>query len=159
MIKKTFKIFFDIISYLVVLIILLYLFIILYQKVFKKETLPSINNTYLFQIASGSMEDNLLTGDYIFVKKMDDYKVGDIVTFKDGNYYITHRIKKIDGNLVITQGDANNIEDDPIDKDLILGKMIFKAYILTFIIRYKVLFVSFVVAWLLIGRQMDKKRS
>ena len=74
-IKKIVNVIYNIIIYGLIIIILFYLCIIGYNKVFKKESLPSINNYYLFQIASGSMENKLKSGDYIIVKKTNKYKI------------------------------------------------------------------------------------
>ena len=156
---KVIKFIFNLITYLLLLFLLMYLVVVLYQKIFKKASLPSFNNIYLFQVVSGSMKDELLTGDYIFVKKTDKFKEGDIVTFKENDYYVTHRIKKIDGNKIITKGDANDVVDDTIDKKQLVGKMICKAYVLTFISRYNILFSAILIAWLIIGYQIDKIRN
>ena len=42
---------------------------------------------------------------------------------QDGNL-ITHRVKRIAEDKVITKGDANNAEDEPIKKEDIVGKVI-----------------------------------
>ena len=57
------------------------------------------------------------------IDKMN-YKIGDIVTYKKGKYYITHRIIKKHGNKVITKGDANDSEDAPIKMSQIKGEVI-----------------------------------
>ena len=44
---------------------------------------------------------------------------------KEENSFITHRVIKIDGQDLITRGDANNSEDKPIKSDQILGKVIY----------------------------------
>ena len=150
---KIFKIIFNIIIYILITIILFYLCIIGYNKIIKKNNLPSISNYYLFKIASGSMEHRLQTGDYIIIKKTDNYKEGDIITYKENDYYITHRIKEINGDKIITKGDANDTEDEPINKSDILGKLVIKAYILTFISNNKILFLILLIIWFIISRQ------
>ena len=45
--------------------------------------------------------------------------------YKEENSFITHRVIKIDGQDLITRGDANNSEDKPIKSDQILGKVIY----------------------------------
>lgn len=76
-------------------------------------------------VLSGSMEDRLSKDDLIIVKEADNYKVNDIVLFQDGNSLVVHRIITIDGDTVITQGDANNIADEPINKSQIKGVLIY----------------------------------
>ena len=75
-------------------------------------------------ILSGSMEPELSIDDLIIVKKSDNYDVGDIVVYQRNYELIVHRIVEINGNNVITKGDANNIEDDPISKKQIIGKVV-----------------------------------
>ena len=78
----------------------------------------------IFEVATGSMKDEIDIGDAVLVKINEDYDVGDIVTYQSGNDYITHRvISKTDG-YVITKGDANNVNDNPIDGSLVLGKVV-----------------------------------
>ena len=127
-IKKIIFILFLIISFI-------YLFVIISPKVFK--------NFYPFGIKvatvlTGSMEPTIMTGDSIIIKESDKYIVNDIVTYKKGNAYVTHRIVAIKGDTVITKGDANDIEDPPIKMDDIIGKYVYRTSFITFILRYKV---------------------
>lgn len=73
-------------------------------------------------VLSGSMEPALHVDDLIIVKQSDNYKVGDIVVFQNSRELIIHRIICIDEDKIITQGDANNIADDPISLNDIKGK-------------------------------------
>ena len=76
-------------------------------------------------VLSGSMEPELSVDDLIFVKSADHYQVGDVVVFASGSSLVVHRIMELDGNTVITQGDANNTPDDPITLRDIKGKVVF----------------------------------
>lgn len=49
-------------------------------------------------------------------------KIGDIVLFQNRDIYCLHRIIKIEGNGVQTQGDGNQYPDNWINNDQILGK-------------------------------------
>ena len=80
----------------------------------------------VFKICSGSMEPYLKINSLIIVKEFDDYQVNDVVTFKEDGETITHRIISINGEKVITKGDANNMEDEPIERNKIIGKVILK---------------------------------
>ena len=79
---------------------------------------PSIFGRRPIVVLSGSMssdlEGHLEVGDMIFVKDIEfsELKKGDVVTFKDGGAYTTHRVMgwNEDGSI-ITKGDANNTED------------------------------------------------
>lgn len=114
------------IIYIIIIIILLGYFI-----------LRLSNKIEIFNVETGSMEDNIHRGDYILIFKQHNYHVGDIITFKVKDYFITHRITKIDNDMITTKGDANNTEDDIISKDNIIGKVIIAGGILNTIINYK----------------------
>ena len=70
------------------------------------------------------MEPTLSINDYIIVKNTDNIREGDIITYKEENTFITHRIIKINGDEIITQGDANNSTDKKISKSMIIGKVV-----------------------------------
>lgn len=76
-------------------------------------------------ILSGSMEPELSIDDLIIVKKYDNYDVGDIVVYQRNYELIVHRIVEINGNNVITKGDANSAYDKMIDISTIKGRVIF----------------------------------
>lgn len=144
--KTPIKIIVDILTYALIVIVGLYLLFSIYNKFITKDKVVLIGKYYIFQIATGSMEHKLTPGDYIVVEKTNDYKVGDIVTYLEDGYYITHRINKIDENSITTKGDANTALDNPISKDKIIGKYLFKEKILTFLTKYKVLVIAILLA-------------
>ncbi len=76
-------------------------------------------------VLSGSMEDRLSVDDLVIIKATDDYKVNDIVLYQDGDSLVIHRIIEIDGDTVITKGDANNVADEPINKSQIKGVLVY----------------------------------
>lgn len=78
----------------------------------------------VFEVSTGSMAKTLNVYDIIAVKITKEVEVGDIITFKQNDELITHRIMEINGNELITKGDANNTEDKAITKDAIIGKVI-----------------------------------
>jgi len=131
---KILKISFDIIF--IVLIILLSLYLIL----------RFFGITGIYEVKTGSMEDGIHAGDYILIVKKNDYKVGDVVTYKNEDYHVTHRIIKKNGNKVITKGDANNVSDEEIKVSSIIGKVIMHGGILNILIDFK-----FVIAGGLLG--------
>ena len=77
----------------------------------------------LFKVDTGSMIPSLQIGDIIIVKLTNDVNIDDIVTFKKENEFITHRIIEINEDTIITKGDNNNTEDEPITKEKIVGKV------------------------------------
>ena len=95
--------------------------------------LPSFLGIKSFVIVSESMEPTINKNDVIFIKEVpkEDLKIGDVISFKVGNYINTHRILRIEeknGEIVyITKGDNNNSEDRGYVKfQEIEGKYLFK---------------------------------
>ena len=58
------------------------------------------------------------------VKERSEIHTGDIVVYQSGSMLVSHRVTELDGDTVITKGDANNTEDEPFDRSLIKGKVI-----------------------------------
>lgn len=77
-------------------------------------------------VLTGSMEPEISTDDLVFVKRADELQVGDVVLYNTGGSNVLHRITKIDGDMITTQGDANNTEDKPFSKSAVLGVYIGK---------------------------------
>ena len=92
-----------------------------------KNQLPMPFGFGLSVVQSGSMEPTFEVGDLIIVTQSDDFEVGDIVVFQDGRSLVVHRIVEIDGEQIITQGDANNTSDAPMTARDIKGEV--KPYI------------------------------
>lgn len=90
------------------------------ETFFFKNEYPFIYKTAL--ILSGSMEPTLSVDDLVIVKRVDKINEGDIIAFynESGNK-VMHRVIEIEGDTVITQGDANNVADTPISKDKVCG--------------------------------------
>ena len=76
-------------------------------------------------VLSGSMEPELSVDDLLIVTPSDTYEVGDVVVYQTQRTAVVHRIVAINGEEIITRGDANNTDDDPITKENIKGKVIF----------------------------------
>ena len=157
--KKILKLIVDILTYLLIAIVALYLLFAVYNKFINKDKMFLVGKYYIFQIATGSMEHELMPGDYIVVEKTEDYEVGDIVTYMEDGYYITHRINSINENEITTKGDANNSLDNPIDRDKIVGKFLFKEKILTFLTKYKILALSVIIALIILESAFSKEKK
>ena len=71
------------------------------------------------------MADTIQIKDIVIVKLTQDVEVNDIITYKSGEDFVTHRVIKIEDNKITTKGDANNSEDNPITKDEVVGKVVF----------------------------------
>ena len=90
----------------------------------KKEYINILGYS-VFSTETGSMSPTMETGDIVIIKIGDEIKENDIITYKKENVLITHRVVSIDGDTVITKGDYNNTEDEPIQKNNIIGKVVF----------------------------------
>ncbi len=112
----------DIIFTTVLIIFILFLLTLVLLK--KEGNTIHIGDYYIFKVATGSMYPTLKIDDLVLVKKTDNYKVNDIVTYYEGTKFVTHRLISINGDVYITKGDHNNVEDDPIKKEEIFGKVI-----------------------------------
>ena len=86
-------------------------------------------------IVSGSMEPGIRTGAVVVVKEtpVDSLAMGDIILFRSGESYVTHRLVGEDEEAkesgadawLITKGDANRTEDTArLSPDQIRGKVI-----------------------------------
>ena len=92
---------------------------------FGKNKLPMPFGYGAAVVLSGSMEEALSVDDLVIVHEEETYFLNDVVVYQSGNSLVVHRIISIDGTTVITQGDANNTPDEPIDLSRIKGKVVF----------------------------------
>lgn len=74
-------------------------------------------------VLSGSMEPELSVDDLLVVVAQDSYEVGDVVVFQNQRTAVVHRIIAINGEEIITRGDANSSDDDPITLANIKGRV------------------------------------
>ncbi len=121
--------------------------------------LRMLNKIEIYGVTTGSMENNIHAGDYILIIRKNDYNIGDIVTYKKSDYFITHRIVKKDNNIFVTKGDANNLEDDAINISDIEGKVIMSGGILNIIINYKFAIAAIWLSLYLISCYFDKEKK
>ena len=89
--------------------------------ILKKDYANVFGYTY-FVVATGSMSGTIEVNDVVIVKLGNEAEVGDIITYKtEDGAFITHRVVKEIGSQLITQGDVNNTEDEPISNDDMVG--------------------------------------
>ncbi|MBR2043575.1 MAG: hypothetical protein IJ946_04480 [Clostridia bacterium] len=95
------------------------------------QLLPAIEEMLLndmevtFNTNGSSMLPLLRSGDSVTVKKAQAYKKGDVVLFKrDDEGFVLHRIVKIKGDTVYTEGDSLLTRDEPFEKERIIGKAV-----------------------------------
>lgn len=100
---------------------------------------PTVFGYTIFRISTGSMEPELMIGDVILDKVVDDeteISVGDVITFEGGSQFdgklVTHKVIKApytdeNGDIMLqTHGIANEIDDAPIRFSQVRAKMICK---------------------------------
>ena len=76
-------------------------------------------------VLSGSMEPELSVGHLLLVIPSEQYEVEQVVVYQDGKSLVVHRILRFEDDKVITMGDANDAEDDPVPLTAIKGKVVF----------------------------------
>ena len=110
------------IGYLFVgMLVALCVYTFIMTDVLKRDYANIFGYTY-FVVATGSMSGTIEVNDVVIVKLEEEPNINDIVTYETENgNFITHRVVKKIGNQIITQGDVNNTEDDPITQDDIVG--------------------------------------
>ena len=107
---------------LFLIVLAVYTFVV--TDILKKDYVNVFGYTY-FQTASGSMSGTIEINDIIIVKITKDVEKNDIISYiNEDNDIITHRLIEKNGNKLITKGDANGTEDDPITQKAVLGKVI-----------------------------------
>ena len=96
-------------------------------------------------VLSGSMEPTLSVNDLVIVREADCYEKGDIVVYQSGSSLVVHRIISIDGDEIVTQGDANNTQDEPILVSHIKGKAVAHIPFVGALIRFLKTQVGFIL--------------
>ena len=77
-------------------------------------------------VGSGSMEPTVSVNDLLIVKGEKSYQKGDIITYvSPGGSLITHRVEEVSDGGYVAKGDANNIPDEEITEQMVLGKLIY----------------------------------
>ena len=135
----------------IIVLFLMYRFIMV--KFYHKNYVTTFGYS-MFEIATGSMEPTLNVYDFILVKNDKNLNVNDIITYKEDNSFITHRIISIDGDNLITKGDANNSEDKVIGK---VVKVIPKLGIIKNIIITPKIMISFLIFIFLLNLSLSYK--
>lgn len=131
--KRLFKI--------IILVCLIILFLINLILSFEEHT--HILGIYMFNIVSESMEPTFYKNDLAVVRKcqLNELKKGDIITFKQDDRIISHRILQITkekGDIrFITKGDNNEVADkDAVLPNDVYGKVCFIIPKLGIVVHY-----------------------
>ena len=141
--KKFFKVLVSVFEGALIVLLLLLLLTVGFQKFSGNKDFFGYR---VYTVASSSMIPDYTVGDTLLIKNVpiSDITVGDAVTYmgedKDvKDLVITHRVEKIDSEgaelLFHTKGIANNIEDPIVAEHQILGKVIYKFFILSLLCK------------------------
>lgn len=154
---------------LMFIVVVLMLVVVIMQRATNNNI--TIGGIRMFSVATGSMIPVYEVGDILISKEIEPekIKVGDDLVYlgKEGSFagkVVTHRVnlieKQEDGNYkIITQGVANNAEDPEINQTQVLGKVMFKMHILSFLGKlvrnvYVFYFLIFIPVAILIYRNI-----
>jgi signal peptidase len=94
------------------------------------RALSSVLNTSfpMAAITSGSMWPDLKVGSLVFIEGIDGHEVqvGDIIVYQNrkNNTFTIHRVVKLNENTLVTKGDANFKDDEPISYSDIIGRTV-----------------------------------
>lgn len=97
------------------------------RTVKEEEYIPSMFGCTYLNVLSESMVPEFQTYDLVIGKKTDTIegvRIGDVVTFRDGQTLVTHRVVGVNQNGgLVTRGDANDINDiNAVTSDLMVSK-------------------------------------
>lgn len=115
-------------------------------------------------VLSGSMEPELSIDDLIIVKSDENYSENDVVVYQDGEILVVHRIIEMEGESIVTKGDANNAPDQPIDLSRIKGKVVLSIPAVGKIVDFMkspigtLLIIAAAIALVELPRRIEKKK-
>ena len=118
---------------IIILFFIVFNITLIVESYINPDELPSFLGIKSFVIVSESMEPTIITNDVIFIvdTSKENLEVGDIISFRTGDYINTHRIVRIEEqngeDVYITKGDNNSNEDrTPVKFQDIEGKYLFR---------------------------------
>ena len=117
--KKFLKILKEIVIYVLIVVILIYAIPKILSYSLKVEH-P------MAAITSSSMWPALKQGDLVLIKGVDkeELGIGDVVVYSNEKGFTIHRIVKLNEKTLITKGDANNVNDNPIKYEQVVGRIV-----------------------------------
>lgn len=164
MIKKFLKYTLKILGFLVISIMIGYCVFMMNARLLLHEQLPMLAGYGNAIVLSGSMEPEFTVNDWLIIHEQESYEVGDIITFIDNdNMLVTHRIIKINDDEIITQGDANNVHDEPISIEQVKGKVIKifpkVGYIISFVQNPFFIVTIIILVFILMEHSYSKEKK
>ena len=155
------KIFFSVITIALLLVVVMVVYNFFQISVLNKKYSNLFGYTF-FEVATGSMSNTIEINDVVIVKITKDIKKDDIITYLNDEEIITHRVVEQNDEQFITKGDANNDLDKPIQRDMVLGKVV--KTIPRLGIWFKVftdikVIISIIITIILFGLTLSSKRE
>ncbi len=118
--KKILKFFFELIIYVIIFATIIYGVPFVLKK--------ALNTPYpIASVTSNSMWPVLEKGDIVFIQgldRQDNIKTGDVVVYENKKGFTIHRVVSVGKETFITKGDANNIQDEPVSYEKVIGKAV-----------------------------------
>ncbi|MDW3217470.1 MAG: S24/S26 family peptidase [Acidimicrobiales bacterium] len=75
-------------------------------------------------VAGSSMAGVIATGSTVVIEAADRPRRGEIWAFvEDDGRVVVHRVRELDGDLVIGRGAGNPLDDDPVARDRLVGRV------------------------------------
>ena len=137
------------------IIIIVILVIVYLQKIYIDKSICGFS---FARVVGSSMYPTLKDGNFLIVNENADYEIDDIICYyNEENKRVVHRIVDIDENTYLTKGDHNELCDNPINKNQIIGKVVFKSTVLGILFQnIDVITIGFAIFCFLKLKNLDK---
>lgn len=122
-IQKILAVILDVVIAIISLLIVIATIYVIQTNVQHKQNANIFGYT-AFEVATGSMSGTIEIGDLVIVKITDSVEKEDIIVYQEQDHFVTHRVLEINGETIVTKGDANNSKDLPISNKQVLGKVV-----------------------------------
>lgn len=113
----------DIVIAIITILIIIAATYVIQTKVQHKQNANIFGYT-AFEVVTGSMSGTIEIGDLVIVKITDSVEPNDIIVYQEADHFVTHRVLEINGEKIVTKGDANSSKDLPISNKQVLGKVV-----------------------------------
>ena len=113
----------DIVIAIITILIVIATIYVVQTKVQHKQNANIFGYT-AFEVVTGSMSGTIEIGDLVIVKITDSVEPDDIIVYQEEDHFVTHRVLEINGEKIVTKGDANSSKDLPISNKQVLGKVV-----------------------------------
>lgn len=123
LIEKIINILLDFFIFVFGFVLLISIYNGIQTKIFGKNYSDFFGYT-MFEVQTGSMADTINAGDWVIVEITKNVELNDIITFKEKDDFVTHRIVEEYKDSYVTKGDANNTKDAKISEDQVVGKVV-----------------------------------